>query len=265
MECSDARMLLHDLDRERLSAPVRVQLQAHLAGCPACRQAAEAERVLDGLLGERLPRHTAPPGLRRRLEGMAGAVGPGRPARGRDWPRLVAPALAALLALVAGALLVERGAGRQPAALEALADEAVNDHLRVLASQHPLEVESGGAHVVKPWFEGRLDFAPQVHVPETGDLRLRGGAVGYFLDRKAAMIEYSLRLHALTLIVFRADGLRWPEAVPAGGPAGLVASARRGFHVVLWRSSDLGYALVSDVNEPELLEVASSLAGVGDR
>ena len=33
---------------------------------------------------------------------------------------------------------------------------------RVLGSQRPLEIESGGIHQVKPWFAGRLDFAPAV-------------------------------------------------------------------------------------------------------
>ena len=29
--------------------------------------------------------------------------------------------------------------------------EAINDHLRVLYSEHPVEIESGGIHQVKPW------------------------------------------------------------------------------------------------------------------
>jgi anti-sigma factor RsiW len=166
---------------------------------------------------------------------------------------------------MAGGLIVERRTARESAALATLTDEAVSDHLRVLASQHPLEIESGGAHVVKPWFEGRLDFAPRILVPETGDLRLRGGAVGYFLDRKAAVIEYSLRLHAVTLVVFRAEGLAWPAARHGDATVPLTVSSRRGFTVVLWRSGELGHALVSDVNQPELLEVASTLAGGGAR
>jgi anti-sigma factor RsiW len=220
----------------------------------------EAERALDELLVDRLPRYATPPGLRRRLEGMSDPVPRAPGATARRWTRLVAPALAAAMSLVAGGLIVDRQAGRGKAALAALADEAVSDHLRVLASQRPLEIESGGAHVVKPWFEGRIDFAPQVLIPEAGDLVLRGGAVGYFLDRKAAVIEYSLRLHAVTLVVFRADGLAWPAAVEAQGPAPLAASSRRGFNVVLWRSGELGHALVSDVSEQELMKLAALFA-----
>jgi anti-sigma factor RsiW len=260
MDCNEARIHLLELGRQRLPPPLRTQVEAHLESCPACRRASETERALDGLLVERLPRHAAPPGLRRRLEVLAGPA-PRPPARrARTWARLLAPALAAALALMAGGLIVERRTARESAALATLTDEAVSDHLRVLASQHPLEIESGGAHVVKPWFEGRLDFAPRILVPETGDLRLRGGAVGYFLDRKAAVIEYSLRLHAVTLVVFRVEGLAWPAAGPAKGPAALAASTRRGFNVVLWRSGELGHALVSDANEEELRQIAAFLA-----
>ena len=85
--------------------------------------------------------------------------------------------------------------------------EAVNDHLRLLASQHPLDIESGGMHQVKPWFEGRLDFAPVVRFDGDQDFPLRGGAVGYYVDRKAAVFVFYRRLHPMTLLVFRTDGL----------------------------------------------------------
>src|SRR5207245_11244760 len=97
--------------------------------------------------------------------------------------------------------------------------EAVNDHLRLLTSLHPLDIESGGIHQVKPWFEGRLDFAPIVPFEGDADFPLKGGAVGYFLDRKAAVLVYARRLHPISLLIFRADGLAWPARrfEPGGG------------------------------------------------
>jgi len=253
MNCTEARPLLHALRQQRLAPEIQDGLRAHLAGCAGCRRADAAEGVLDEILAHRLPRHAAPAGLKRRLAGLV-AEQPRREAR--NWSRLVAPALAATLALVAGGLLLERHVGGQAAALSTLTAEAVNDHLRVLASQHPLEVESGGSHQVKPWFEGRLDFAPAVPLPEVADLRLLGGSVGYFLDRKAAVVEYALRRHAVTLLAFRPDGLSWP----AGGGAPTPPSSVRGFNVVLWTAGGLGYALVSDVNPEELTGLASRFA-----
>ena len=90
--------------------------------------------------------------------------------------------------------------------------EAVNDHLRVVSAQNPLDVRSGGIHQVKPWFEGRLDFAPVVRFAGDDEFPLQGGAVGYFLDRKAAVLVFNRRLHRITLLVFRAEGLPWPSS-----------------------------------------------------
>src|SRR6266496_5128873 len=148
------------------------------------------------------------------------------------WTRFVAPAMAAGFALVVGGVFMQRSSS-QGSALASLTGEAVNDHLRVLASQHPVEIESGGKHQVKPWFEGKLDFAPEVPALEDTELQLRGGSVGYVFDRKAAVLVYALRQHLVTLLVFRSEGLPWPDA--SGGQRGGAASAR-GCNVVLWRS-----------------------------
>jgi anti-sigma factor RsiW len=144
---------------------------------------------------------------------------------------------------------------------DALVAEAVNDHLRVLYSEHPLEVESGGIHRVKPWFEGRLDFAPVVEFAGDDDFPLMGGAIAYFIDRKAATFVFKRRLHEITLFVFRAEGLRWPVAAPISiGAEHAALETLRGFHVVLWRQGDLGYALVSDANEDDLRVLAAKVA-----
>ena len=80
------------------------------------------------------------------------------------------------------------------------------------------------------------------------EFKLEGGAVGYFLDRRAAVFALSRRLDAITLLVFRAAWISWPEHGPARslGTHGRSQVASRGFNVVLWRVGSLGYALVSD-------------------
>jgi len=110
-----------------------------------------------------------------------------------------------------------------------LVAEAVNDHLRILSSQHPLDIENGGMHQVKPWCEGRLDFAPVVRFLGDQDVARPGGAVGYYLDRKAAVFVFHHRLRAVLLFVFRADGLPWPtRGVQRIGHSRAQVSAARG-------------------------------------
>ena len=259
MTCDEARGRLLDARRGRLDPEALAALRGHLQTCAACAHEDTAEALLSEVLEGRLPQHAAPVALKRRLA----AEWPGTPTAGpgpwRRWGRYLVPAaaVAAVLLIVvplAGQRASERAASRMVA-------EAVNDHLRILASQHPLDIESGGIHQVKPWFEGRLDFAPVIRFDGDQDFPLRGGAVGYYLDRKAADFVFNRRLHTVSLFVFRADGLPWPARglTPLGGGQAHVTTSR-GFTSVLWRDGELGYALVSDVDPADLARLAERLA-----
>lgn len=253
MDCQEARERMLDAERGALTPAGRALHEAHVAGCERCRHDAAADALLSKAL-ERLPVRRAPETLRRALDARW------QPARPRRLPRLLA-VLAVAAAFVLVCFFVWREASRAP---EAMVAEAVNDHLRVVYSERPVEVESGGMHRVKPWFSGRLDFAPKNEFEGDNDFPLVGGSVAYFLDRKAASYVYKRRLHTVTLFVFGAEGLPWPH-MPSraiGAVRGNVVVSR-GFHVVLWRQHDLGYALVSDLNEAELLDLAKRVAGDG--
>jgi anti-sigma factor RsiW len=264
MNCDDVRPLLLDYERGRLAPEPHDDIAAHLESCAACARAHAVENVLTEVLEQRLPQHVASIALKRRLAERWPSETP--VPRARWWPRwnrAFVPALAAVavvaLVVVTTPLVWERpGAPDTSARLVA---EAVNDHLRVLASQRPLEVESGGLHQVKPWFAGRLDFAPDVPFGGDAEFPLRGGAIGYVFDRKAAVFVYARRLHTISLFVFPAGGLAWPtrDLEPLGDVSALVQGAR-GFTVILWRRGDLGYALVSDVDARELRQLAVKLS-----
>lgn len=229
-----------------------------------------ADRALAEALAHRLPRRAAPEALKRRLEEqLARRSGPDHvsspPSRsaGRSsrFVRGAVPALAVGLALAAGvALYYEHVVLPRAQAIAQLETEAVNDHLRILYSERPLDVQSGGFHQVKPWFSGRLDFAPVVAFAGDDDFPLQGGALSYFLDRKAAAFVFKRRLHTISLFVFRADGL--PLSTGAPVPMGRVqarAARVRGFNVLLWRDGELGYALVSDVDAADLAALGAKL------
>jgi anti-sigma factor RsiW len=173
----------------------------------------------------------------------------------------MAAAVAVGALAVAAVALIGRTGPRDAGPLAALTSEAVSDHLRVLQRERPVDVESAGTHDVKPWFEGKLDFAPTVPAPVGPEMRLVGGTVGYFLDRPAAVVVYGLRKHVVTLLAFRADGLAWPADGGGSRPRAPSQGDLRGFHVFLWRSGGVGYALVGDVDRAELSAIAAKMAG----
>ena len=262
MDCQEARVCLLDAQRGRLRADLEGGFRAHLDTCALCSRVDAEEQVLTEILERRLPQYPASIALKRRLA----ARWPTTPAPSRTWWRrwgasLLPAFVVAVVLLVALPVYLERTNRVGTDGTASMVREAVNDYLRLVSSQHPLEIASGGLHQVKPWFAGRLDFAPVVSFEGDQDFPLRGGSVGYFLDRKAAVFVYGRRLHAVALFVFRADGLSWPTRdLGAMGSARASASVSRGFNVLLWRAGELGYALVSDLDVRELRELGARLA-----
>lgn len=263
MDCPEARPHLLDLQRGRLAAALAVEVQAHVAGCADCTRLAEAESALSEALERRLPQHPAPLALKRRLREQWPV--PATPRRRQELRRLAWATGLAVAVLLAGLVGWDQAVRRPELDVAArLVGEAVNDHLRLLFSQQPLEVRTSGIHQVRPWFTGRLDFAPVVRFGGDEQFPLQGGTVGYFLDRKAAIVVYHHGLHVMSVVIFRRDGLPWPRTgdVPlAGVPAHPDSS--RGFNVLLWRQGELGYALVSDAEPAALRALAERLIAGG--
>jgi anti-sigma factor RsiW len=249
MDCQDARTHLLDAQQGRLPPPKEAEVRAHLEGCPACAHEAAAEQALTEILERRLPQHPASLALKRRLAAQWAAPAAVRASWWRRRARFVVPAAAVAASLLVAAPLYY---GRDVPGQDRVLSEAINDHLRMLRPDRPPGIESGGIHQVKPWFAGRLDFAPVVSFEGDADFPLKGGAIEYFLDRRAAVFLYGRRLHTVSLFVFRADGLRLPRRVKE--------RSLRGFTVVVWRAGDLGYALVSDLDARELHTLAARLA-----
>jgi anti-sigma factor RsiW len=257
MDCEHVRTLLRDHQEHRLSAEVSGELAAHLAACAACRQVDAEEQLLSELLVRHVPRVAAPAALKRQLAGLLDVAEPAprTAARAARRPGLVW--LAALGVLAAGVLIVSRAPhdARNP-----LVSEAVNDHLRVLYAEHPIEVPTSDLHQVRPWFTGRLDFAPTLHFGGDEEFPLLGAAVGYFVDRKAATFVFKHRLHTISLFMFRADRLDWPSGPSHSlGDGTAQLAAAQGFHVLIWQRQDLGFALVSDAEPNTLLRLGQKL------
>jgi anti-sigma factor RsiW len=259
LDCQRARLLLHDGQLGRLDPITSDALAEHTRTCAECARVDAEERVLSELLATHLPPMAAPARLHQRLSAPL-PLAKDRPltAPRRHVPfAAISTSFGAFALLAAAWLLWPRGAidPNSP-----LLREVVNDHLRVVYAQRPIEIESGGIHQVKPWFTGRLDFAPDVSFSGDADFPMVGGAVGYMIDRKAATMVFQRRLHTISLFVFRSAGLPWPHtATQAMGSVQAQVGKVDGFNVVLWHDAELGHALVSDASANELLHLGRKI------
>jgi anti-sigma factor RsiW len=125
-----------------------------------------------------------------------------------------------------------------------LREHLVASHIASLGPSHRLiEVASSDRHTVKPWFQGKVDFAPTVRDLSGEGYVLLGGRLDHVAEDQAAAIVYRVRGHVINLFVWRAAGA-------AAEP--LALSTARGFSLATWTDSGLRFAAVSDTDAQEI-------------
>jgi len=279
MDCNEARALLDaDVDRE-LSAPDALRVQQHVEGCEACRR--ERARLVTLVQAVRqADYHRAPDALRASILASlpAAAEAPAREharaepqpesrpqprPRGRRWfswltdqggaarpasagagPRVAAlpglgwgVALLVALAAAGGLTLSARHADT-----DRTVDELVSSHVRADLSARDIDVISTDRHTVKPWFNGRLDYAPPVEDLAANGFALVGGRLDYVGRRRVAVLVYRYRQHVIDVYVR-----------PAGeGPGTSYATVSQGYALDRWDAAGMTWWAVTDA-EPSAL------------
>jgi anti-sigma factor RsiW len=235
VQCSQVLLVQAEFDGE-LDAAEAAALEAHKATCPVCLDASSQLRRARDLVS-RAPRFTAPPTLREAV-GRRGRSADSRTAGGLERTRyaLLGGLVGAMAAGLAVFVLLAPAAQRP-------ADLVVDNHLRAMQSTaHLLDVVSSEHHTVRPWFAGRVTFAPPVKDLETAGYPLRGGRVDVLAGVPAAVLVYQVGAHTIDVSVV-------PVAEAAAGRA---ASVVRGVNVRHWTEGAFALWAVSDLNGAEL-------------
>jgi anti-sigma factor RsiW len=144
------------------------------------------------------------------------------------------------MAAVAAGLLVVQLA---PAPTN-LADQLVASHVRSLQAGHLIDVATSDRHVVKPWFNGRIDYAPPVPDLAAQGFPLAGGRLDYADGRTVAAVVYRRRAHVINLFVLPARPQAWSLPHATRPPPG--------YAVLHWRDGGLDFWAVSDVAPEDL-------------
>jgi anti-sigma factor RsiW len=252
MKCEAARPLLEGYLDGELERTAVDEIEAHLAGCAACRAELAALESLRGAL-RALPRERAPADLRARLAaiGELPAMDSTRAATPGSWWKLAA-AVVLGIAIGAGVMrwnLADRGG---PVGGALFTRDLLASHLRALAANSPVDVISEDRHTVKPWFAGKIGESPPVVDPKSAEFPLLGGRIDYVGDRRTAVIVYGHRKHVIDVYI-----------APGADAADARSLQLQGFSVTPCRLSGQSAWIIADVDADSLREF-SGLLGCGD-
>jgi mycothiol system anti-sigma-R factor len=241
MACEQPKTHLHAYLDGELDAAGMATFERHLETCADCAAALEAEEGLRRSLQQAELYERAPESLRRKVR-IATAPTPTRASAHSGAWRWLAVAAALIIAILWGSrsFFPTIKSPQQAAWTTTLLDA----HLRSLQPGHLTDVESTDQHTVKPWFDGRIDFAPPVKDFAAEGFPLIGGRLDYLDGRTVAALAYRRDKHIIDLYV-------WPGSATAFGDG-----AHDGYNVEHWTQDGMVFWAVSDVEASQLADFA---------
>lgn len=248
MGCQEMQNLVHGYMDGELDLLNNLRVEQHLQDCPACAREHQNHQALRTALSTGSLYFHAPAKLQKSVRSSVRAVAKGESKPGIwSWRWLaVGGSLALIAILILGLVYIQSS----PARDELLAQEVVSGHVRSLMANHLTDVPSTDQHTVKPWFDGKLDFSPQVTDLTTQGFTLIGGRLDYIANRPVAALVYQRRQHIINLFI-------WPEATESGSRNRMIV--RQGYNLIYWHRAGMVYWAVSDLNISELQEFTQAL------
>jgi anti-sigma factor RsiW len=162
---------------------------------------------------------------------------------------------ATLSALALGAFLWFQGV-TQVAPGSALAQEIVSSHVRALMSDRAIDVISSDKHTVKPWFNGRIDYAPPVIDPAGPGFALVGGRLDYVDHKPVAVVVYRYLKHPIDVYVFPEHKA---EAKSDGEVTPVVTQSDDGYALARWNRDGMTFWAVTDASGAVLRQFAHAI------
>ncbi len=241
MSCEQTQTVLHGYLDGELDAARAAEFERHLDMCSECLAAFEAQEKLRFTMQRGQLYEGAPVSLRRNVRANLSAARPAGLGLSAMWLRWLAAAAAILLVASLGWRVLPgfRSSDNFDAA------GVIDAHLRSLQAGHLVDVASTDQHTVKPWFDGKLDFAPPVRDFANDGFSLQGGRLDVLRGRSVAALVYRRRKHVVNVFV-------WPTGERDHAAR---SGSQLGYQWVKWRKGGMEFCAVSDASAADLVEL----------
>ena len=241
------------------------ELARHVAQCADCVALKASREELRATLRAAAPRYSASAALRTTVMNQLQAAQQASTARPRvitrrpSWWQALAMAAAAsvVTALITWGTLDklatpadEQSARAADQDRRPVREQLVARHVASLAAPSLIDVPSSDSHVIKPWFQGKLDFAPVVRDLSAQGFTLLGARLERVSGQRAVAVVYKIREHPINLFV-------WPDTSGRNSAVELVTT--RGFSLGSWAAGGLNFAAVSDADAHDLERFVAAL------
>ncbi|HEU5181006.1 MAG TPA: anti-sigma factor [Candidatus Polarisedimenticolia bacterium] len=248
MACPEKSDLIEAYADGELDLGSSLEIERHLADCKDCAAVLEGHRALRSALGTASLYHDAPAQLSSRVRAAVRKqekVFAASPFFGWRWLAVAAPVIS--LVILGWSLVT---VSRMPSSEDLLNQEIVSAHVRSLMAAHLTDFPSSDQHTVKPAFNGRIDFSPEVKDLASEGFALIGGRLDYLDRRPVAALIYQRRKHLINLFIYPAED---------GAGERAVETSLRGYNLIRWTRAGMRYAAVSDLNLVELRSFQQAL------
>ena len=242
MPCEQSVIQLHAYFDGELDAAGAANFERHLQTCPQCAATLAAEQALRQTLAASQLYERAPRELRQMVSSKLPATFPRQTVKFQAW-RWAALAAGLLLVLLLGRELFSFLGTRSEDTVLTVA--AIDAHMRSLQPGHLTDVQSTDQHTVKPWFDGKVDFAPSVRDFANDGFPLVGGRLDVIAGRTAAVLVYARRKHVVNVFVMK----------PQAAQLSVASGERQGYQWLAWQQDGFKYVAVSDTAPADLQEL----------
>ena len=252
MTCAEIHLIHAYVDGE-LDVMRSLDVEQHTKSCPKCAAQLNSLKALHTALAQSDFAYHAPASLRDNVRQIAPAPAGRKQPPALDlqwlwkWIAVGATAMAALAIVLRPAEFSQNNSGDE------LANEVIAGHIRSLMPGHLTDVLSSDKHTVKPWFEGKVDFAPDVKDFASKSFPLVGGRLDYIDGRTVAALVYQHGKHFINVFI-------WPTTNATGAASEI--KNYHGYCVISFDANGFHYSLVSDMDPTELKELAGLLGDI---